>query len=63
MSETRFSLYPKTEIENIYRYIEEERQAMQEQFDLESDHSKIKSGEAKWEAFISEELARYAQWK
>ncbi|MAT89078.1 MAG: DUF922 domain-containing protein [Flavobacteriaceae bacterium] len=63
LSETVFSEDPKPQIEAIYKQIEKERRAMQEQFDEESDHSKIVEGELQWERFVKEELQRYGRWK
>jgi len=54
-----FSENLKPEIEAIYRKVEEERKAMQDIFDKESDHSKNKVGEAKWERYIAQELEGY----
>ncbi|MDC7993992.1 DUF922 domain-containing protein [Altibacter sp. HG106] len=63
LSEATFTGNPKAQIEAIYKGIEAERREMQEQFDEESDHSKIVEGEEKWEYFIREELRRYGRWK
>jgi hypothetical protein len=58
-----FSDKLKPEIEAIYRKVEDERKATQDAFDSESDHSKNKAGEAKWEAFIAEQLIAYNDWQ
>lgn len=58
-----FSDNLKPEIEAIYRKVEAERKAMQDAFDNESDHSKNKAGEARWGAYIAQQLAAYNDWQ
>jgi len=53
----------KQEVEAIYHGIEQERKAMQDTFDLESDHSKDEEGEAQWEEYVAEQLELYDRWK
>ena len=53
----------KHEIEKLYRETEKERVAMQHHFDKESDHSKNREGELKWEAFVQKEIVVYEPWK
>ena len=60
---TTFSDNLKPEIEAIYRKVEEERKATQDAFDTESDHSKNKAGEVKWEGYIAQQLAVYNDWQ
>ncbi len=63
ISEASFSKNLKKEIKNLYQSVEERRVAMQHQFDSESNHSKNKEGEYKWEAYIKEQLENYEPWK
>lgn len=58
-----FSDNLKPEIEAIYRQVEEERKEMQDAFDKESDHSKNKTGEAKWEAYVAQQIEAYNDWR
>ena len=60
---TVFSDNIKHEIEKLYSDTEEERVAMQHRFDKESDHSKNREGELKWEAFVQEEIVVYEPWR
>ncbi|NND63854.1 MAG: DUF922 domain-containing protein [Flavobacteriaceae bacterium] len=47
----------------LYHKMEDERRAMQERFDSDSDHSNIKLEEFRWREYISEQLAEYDPWK
>ena len=60
---TVFSDNIKQEIEKLYNETEEERVAMQHRFDKESDHSKNREGELKWEAFVQKEISVYEPWR
>lgn len=60
---TVFSDNIKREIEKLYSETEEERVSMQHRFDKESDHSKNKEGELKWEAFVQKEIVIYEPWR
>lgn len=60
---TTFGKNLKKELSNLYKSVEERRVAMQHQFDLESDHSKIPDEELRWEVFIKEQLEKYDRWK
>ena len=63
ISETTFSKNLKKEITTLYNSVEKKRVSMQQLFDKESDHSKIKAKELEWEAFIIKQLQRYDRWK
>ncbi len=63
ISETTFSKNAKKELTSLYNGVEEKRVAMQHLFDKESDHSKIKTKELEWEAFIKQQLIDYDRWK
>lgn len=47
----------------VYEQMEEERRAMQERYDLESDHSNIETAELRWRAYVLEQLKAYERWK
>ncbi|WP_310992356.1 DUF922 domain-containing protein [Aequorivita marina] len=53
----------KSEIEGIYRKVEQERRAMQVRFDAETDHSRNVEKEALWEKQIAKQLVNYESWK
>ena len=59
----KFSKRVKSEIESIYQKVEQQRRAMQTKFDAETDHSRNKEMEIKWENFISKQLAEHDAWK
>lgn len=63
ISEAHFSKNIKTEIESIYEVVEGQRREMQNRFDAETEHSKNKDQEFRWEAFILKQLKAYDQWK
>lgn len=63
LSEKKFTIKIKTEIERIYHATEKERIAMQRRFDKETDHSRNEEKEIVWEKQIAKQLARYEQWK
>lgn len=58
-----FSDELKKEVETIYHDIEQKRKAMQDAFDLESDHSKNEEGEEQWEVYVAQQLQIYDRWK
>lgn len=47
----------------VYRKNEEERVLMQDQFDVETDHSRLRDKEVFWEAYVQKQLALYDDWK
>jgi hypothetical protein len=59
----KFSKNIKSEIESIYKQIEQKRRAMQTKFDAESDHSRNEAKEAFWQKYIPQQLAEYESWK
>lgn len=63
LSETTFSENVKNEIEQLYIRIEEERKAMQNQFDTETNHSQNYQQEHLWRDFVSKELEKYDTWE
>lgn len=63
ISEATFTKNLKIEIEAIYKSIEDKRRAMQQLFDKETDHSKIKEKELEWEVVVAQQLKRYKDWK
>lgn len=58
-----FSKNIKSEIEKIYKEIEQKRQAMQVKFDAETDHSRNQEKEVIWEKYIAKQLKDYEIWK
>ncbi len=59
----KFSKNAKSEIENIYKQVEQKRRAMQVRFDAETDHSRNEEKEIIWEKQISKQLRQYESWK
>lgn len=59
----KFSKKIKSEIEKIYRQIEQQRRAMQVKFDAETDHSRNVEKEVVWENHIAKQLENYESWK
>lgn len=53
----------KNEIMKLYNETEQERVTMQHRFDKESEHSKNREGELKWEAFVHKEIVVYEPWR
>lgn len=51
------------ELSAIFTRINRERQAMQDRFDKETDHSQNKEKEAEWQVFINKELKKLNLWK
>lgn len=58
-----FSKKIKSEIEAIYRQVEQKRRAMQVKFDAETDHSRNENKEILWEKDIAKQLQQYESWK
>lgn len=58
-----FSKNVKREIESLYRKVEQQRRAMQNKFDAETDHSRNKAKEKFWQQYIAQQLAEYEAWK
>lgn len=63
LAEKKFSKKIKSEIEGIYRQIEQKRRAMQVKFDAETDHSRNEEKEIIWEKQIAKQLKNYESWK
>jgi hypothetical protein len=64
----KFEAIPKTvnfkdDAKVIYEKNEEDRVKMQDQFDLETNHSRLKLSEIEWEVYIEKQLALYNDWK
>lgn len=51
------------ELSSIFTKFNLEREKMQKQFDKESNHSRDFDKEAKWQAYIAEELRKLEKWK
>lgn len=49
--------------EAIYERMEVERRQMQEQFDMESDHSNNEDAEYRWRKTVAQQLDLYEAWK
>ena len=62
LKNTRFSKNPKKQIEAIYHKILAEREAMQKQYDLETDHSRNKKMQQKWQYKINMLLTKFEQF-
>lgn len=63
ISEANFSLNVKVEIRTLYDAAEVDRRVMQNRFDSESDHSKNKEMEYRWETFMEKQLKVYNDFK
>ncbi len=63
ISEANFSNNVKTEIRALYDAAEVDRRVMQNRFDSESDHSKNKEMEYRWETFVEKQLKIYERFK
>jgi hypothetical protein len=63
LSAFHFSKNVKKEAEKIFSKINGDRLQMQNNYDLESDHSKNDKQQAKWAAFIQEELQALEAYK
>ena len=63
IAEAEFSKNIKEEIGELYQKTELERQNLQNQYDLESDHSKNKKEEYRWRQHIANQLKAYERWK
>ncbi len=63
ISEASFSLNVKAEIRALYEAAEVDRRVMQNRFDSETDHSKNKEMEYRWEAFVAKQLETYERFK
>jgi hypothetical protein len=63
ITETEFTTKVEVEIESIYSQVEEERRAMQNRFDEETDHSNIRDKEVAWEKFVAQKLIELDEWK
>ena len=63
ISERTFTKNSKKELTDLYNNVNEERENMQRLFDRESDHSKNKEEEFRWEAIIKQQLEKYDHWK
>jgi len=59
----KFSQKVKSEIERIYLQVEAQREAMQQKFDSETNHSRNVEKEIMWEKRIAKQLAEYEHWK
>lgn len=57
--EFNFTSNSKVEIQSLYKQVEKQRQAMQQQFDLETNHSRNHSQEAAWHQVIHKMLRKY----
>ncbi|MCW5520303.1 DUF922 domain-containing protein [Aureitalea sp. L0-47] len=53
----------KSDADEIYRQTERERRDMQQAYDDDSDHSKIRDAEMQWRLFVASELEKYAAWE
>jgi len=49
----------KTDLDEIYKDIMEEKEELQNQYDLETDYSRSKEKQAEWLKKIQKELAKY----
>ncbi len=59
----KFTKNVKSEIETIYRRVDEQKIAMQKKFDAESDHSRNEKNEMRWRKYIASKLAEHEELK
>jgi hypothetical protein len=62
ISEYAFTANSKEEIKRLYNQVEKERQAMQGQFDLETNHSRNRTQEEIWRKVIRKMLEEYWEY-
>ncbi len=58
-----FSKSPQKEVEKIFARINKERQVMQNKYDEETNHSKNKEMQAKWQILIERELTSLQEYR
>lgn len=63
IEEFNFTENAKEELDELYNQVERERRAMQSLYDLETDHSVIRSAEAEWVAKVQQMLIDTRPWK
>jgi hypothetical protein len=63
LSELKVDRNVKSLVDGLYAQIEQQRRDMQQQYDKETDHSKIRESEFRWRDFVSAELVRYEDWR
>ena len=63
LAELRVTPRVKEDADEIYRQTERDRRAMQQAYDDDSDHSKIRDSEMQWRLFVASELKKYDAWK
>lgn len=63
LEKKKFSKKVKSEIETIYRQVEQQRKTMQRKFDSESNHSRNEKKEIQWQKYIAKQLADYDEWR
>ncbi len=59
LSEYKFTSNVKVEVKNLYDNVNKEKIAIQKQYDLETNHSAIKSVQKEWGLKINNELEKY----
>lgn len=63
LSELTVTSEVKSEADKLYSESEQLRRAMQQDYDNDSDHSKIKAAEFEWREYVASELKKYDHWK
>lgn len=53
----------RRDLNRIYNGIEKQRQEMQDRFDDETNHSRNKEAEARWQQFVAKELKKLEEYK
>jgi len=63
LTELTVTEHVKTDADKLYKETEQQRRAMQQKYDDESDHSKLQSAEFEWRTYVASELKNYGRWK
>ena len=63
LSQLEYSDDYKEVAQVVYQKMEQERRAMQQRFDDETEHSNIVKAEHQWEAYVANQLTMYEDWK
>lgn len=63
IEELKVSNYIKRDLEAIHKTINKELSEMQNSYDNQSDYSRVPDGQAKWQAFVTNELKKLTAFK
>ncbi len=63
MSQLKVTQNVKRDLDRIHREVNQELNEMQEAYDTQSDHSRNKESQAKWNAYVAEHLKKFEAFK